>query len=68
MTNLEGDALNVALLVPEVQRATWSGLAGALSDHYRSPGRLAILRPKFETAARRYKEVYVCDGTGHFGS
>ena len=35
---LEGDALNVTLLVP----------AGALSEHYSSPGRLAEYKRQFE--------------------
>ena len=38
LSHLEGDALNVALLVPEVKRATWVGLVGALTEHYASPG------------------------------
>ena len=30
-SHLEGDASNVALFVPEVKRATWAGLVGALT-------------------------------------
>ena len=48
LAHLEGDVLNVALLVPETQRATRSGLVGALNDHYGLPGRLADYRRKFE--------------------
>ena len=48
LAHLEGDVFNVALSVPEVQRATQ-----ALTDHYRSPGRLAEYRRKFEIAVRR---------------
>ena len=44
----EGDALNVALLVPEVKRTTRVGLIGALTEHYGSPGRLADYRRQFE--------------------
>ena len=53
--HLEGDALNVALLLPEDQRATRSGLSGALSEYYiyNSPGRLVIHRRKFENVVRR---------------
>ena len=51
--HLEGDALNVALLLPEAQRAIRSGLSGALSDHYTSPGRLVVYQLKFEKAVRR---------------
>ena len=38
---LEGDALNIALLVQESQRVLPGVLVGALSEHYGSPGRLA---------------------------
>ena len=39
-SHLEGDALNVALLVPESRRASQVGLVGALTAHYGSPGRI----------------------------
>ena len=39
--HLEGDTLNVALLVPEAKRATHTGLVRALTEDYGSPGRLA---------------------------
>ena len=48
LSHLEGDALNVALLVPESKRATQVGLVGALTAHYGSPGRLADYRRQFE--------------------
>ena len=48
LSQLEGDALNVALLVPEVKRATRVGLVGALTEHYGSPGRLAVSWRQFE--------------------
>ena len=41
LSHLEGDALNVALLVPLPRRLSRTGLVGALSAHYGSPGRLA---------------------------
>ena len=41
LSHLEGEALNVALLVPEAKRATQARLVGALTEHYGSPGRLA---------------------------
>ena len=44
LSHLEGDALNVALLVPEVQWTTWAEQIGALTKHYGSPGRLADYR------------------------
>ena len=49
-THLEGDALNVALLIPEGERANWECLSQGLSDYYNSPGRLAVFRRCFESA------------------
>ena len=51
--HLEGEALNVALLLPEDQRDSPEGLSKALSEYYNSPGRLAILRRKFDNVSRR---------------
>ena len=48
LSHLEGDALNVALLVPEARRATRVGLVGTLTERYGSPGRLADYRRQFE--------------------
>ena len=48
LSHLEGDALNVALLVPEAKMATQAGLVGALTEHYGSLGRLADYRRQFE--------------------
>ena len=53
LSHLEGDALNVALLVPKVQRATRVGLVGELTEHYGSPGRLADYRRQFERTTRQ---------------
>ena len=47
-SHLEGDALNVAHLVP----LSWSGLVDALTAHYGSPGRLADYRRQFERTTR----------------
>ena len=44
--------MNVALLVPEVNRATRARLVGALTEHYGSPGRLADYRRQFERTTR----------------
>ena len=41
LSHLEGDTLNVALLLPEAQRAMRAGLVMALTEHYGSPGQLA---------------------------
>ena len=49
----EREALNVALLMPEGERSDWEGLSQGLSDYYNSPGRLAVFRRQFESAARQ---------------
>ena len=51
-SHLEGNALNVALLVPKSRRATRVGLVGALTSHYGSPGRLADYRRQFQRTTR----------------
>ena len=53
VSHLEGDALNVALLVPESQRVLPGVLVRALSEHYGSPGRLAEYKSQFMRAFRR---------------
>ena len=55
LTNLEGDALNVALLVLEVRLVTRTELVGALTEHYGSPG-LADYRRQFEKTTRKEGE------------
>ena len=52
LSHLEGDALNVALLVPVPRRTSRTGLVDALSAHYGSPGRLADYRRQFEKTTR----------------
>ena len=52
LSHLEGDALNVALLVPVPRRASRMGLVDALSAHYGLPGRLADNRRQFEKTTR----------------
>ena len=52
VAHLEGDALNVALLVPESQRVLPGVFVGKLSEHYGSPGRLAEYRRQFERVSR----------------
>ena len=51
-SQLEGDALNVALLMPMSRRLSRMGLVDALSAHYGSPGRLANYRRPFEKTTR----------------
>ena len=51
-SHLEGDALNVAHLVPMARRLSRAGLVDALTAHYGSPGRLADYRRQFERTIR----------------
>ena len=44
--HLEGEALNVALLIPEGERANREGLSQGLSNYYCSLGRLAVFTTK----------------------
>ena len=53
LSHLDGDALNVALLVPESQRAMPEFLINSLSDHYNSPGRRAKYKRQFQRVARQ---------------
>ena len=47
--HLDGEALNVALLMPVEEREQWKDLANSLSEYYNSPGRLAVVRWRFES-------------------
>ena len=53
LSHLDGDALNVALLVPESRRVVPGLLIKSLSDHYNAPGRLAEYKRQFQRAFRR---------------
>ena len=53
LSHLDGDALNVVLLVPESQRVLSGDLMRSLSEHYGSPGRLADYKHQFRRAFRR---------------
>ena len=53
LSHLDGDALNVALLVPESRRVLPGFLVKSLSDHYSSPGRLAEYKRQFKRAFQR---------------
>ena len=55
-SHLEGDALNVAHLVPLARRLSRLGLVDALTAHYGSPGRLADYRRQFKQTARTIRE------------
>ena len=53
LAHLDGDVLNVALLVPESQRAVPEFLINSLSDHYNSPGRRAEYKRQFQRVTRQ---------------
>ena len=52
VSHLEGDALNVALLVPAPRRVLSGVLLEMLTEHYSSPGRLADHRRRFVRVSR----------------
>ena len=52
IAHLDGEALNVALLVPKAQRICPGVLLKTLSAHYASPGRLAKYKRQFERMTR----------------
>ena len=52
LSHPEGDALNVAMLVPMSHRTSITGLVDALLANYGSPGRLADNRQQFEKTTR----------------
>ena len=54
LSHLDGDTLNVALLVPESRRVVPGFLIKSLSDHYNSPGRLAEYKRQFQRVVRRF--------------
>ena len=53
LSDFEGEALNVALLVPEAIRVTRIVLVGALTDNYGLPGGLADYQHQFEETVRQ---------------
>ena len=53
LSHLDGDALNVALLILESQRVLSGVLMKSLSENYGSPGRLAEYKRQFRRAFRR---------------
>ena len=56
LSHLDGDALNVALLIPESRRVVPGFLIRSLSDHYNSPGRLAEYKRQFQRVVRRPRD------------
>ena len=53
LSHLDGDALNIALLVPEFRRVKPRLLIKLLSEHYNAPGRLAEYKRQFQRGFRR---------------
>ena len=53
LSHRDGDAFNVALLVPESRQVVPGFLIKSLSDHYNAPGRLAEYKHQFQWAFRR---------------
>ena len=51
--HLDGEALHVALLMPDKIRERWKDLVTSLWEYYNTPGRLAVVRRQFENACRR---------------
>ena len=51
--HLDGEALHVALLMPDKIRERWKDLVTGLSEYYATPGRLAVFHRQFENAYRR---------------
>ena len=46
--HLDGEALQMALLLPDKIRDRWKDLVDKLSAYYRTPGRLVVFRRQFE--------------------
>ena len=67
LSHLEGDALNVALLVPAFRRTSRVGLVGTLSAHYGSPGRLADYGRQFKKTTRGGPVHFRTGDIGHKG-
>ena len=53
LSHLDGDALNIALLVPESRRVVPGFLIKSLSDYYNSLGHLAEYKRQFQRVFRR---------------
>ena len=51
--HLDGEALHVALLMPDKIRERWKDLVTSLSEYYNTLGRLAVVRRQFENECRR---------------
>ena len=51
--HLDGEALDVAFLMPVEEREQWTAFVKGLSDYFTSSGRLAAVQRRFESASRR---------------
>ena len=67
LSHLDGDALNVALLVPESRRVVPGFLIKSLSDHYNAPGRPAEYK-RNELGGGRHRLYSDATGVGRSGS
>ena len=72
IVHLDGEALNVALLVPEDQRRRPGMLVETLTAHYTSPGRFSKHRHQFEQMTRppggRGGPGNICHSAGNIGT
>ena len=68
IAHLDGEALNVALLVPEAQRRRPEVLLRTLSAHYASPGKLAKYKRQFERMTRPPGHGGICHRTGNIST
>ena len=51
--HLDGESIQVVLLMPDRIRERWKDFVDELSAYYNTPGRLAVFRRKFENVHRR---------------
>ena len=56
LSHLQGNALNVALLIPMPRQASRKELTDGVSAHYGSPGRLENYRREFDKTVRKSGE------------
>ena len=56
VSHLDGDARNVALLVPESRHVVPGFLLKSLSDHYNSPRHLAEYKRQFQRVVRQPRD------------
>ena len=67
VAHLDGEALQVALLVLSRNREGWREIADELLAYYNTPGRLAVFHRRFENAHRRPASDPAMFGIGYTG-